>query len=51
MESRKMVLMNLLEGSNGNADTGNRLVDAVEEGESGTNWENSVETHTLPYVK
>ena len=46
-----MVPMNLFEGSNGDADTGNRLVDTVEEGESGTNWENSVETHTLPYVK
>ena len=32
------------------ADIGKRLVDTVEEGESGTNGGNSMETYTLPYV-
>ena len=39
------------QGSNGDADIGNRLVDTVGEGEGGMNWENSMETYTLPYVK
>ena len=30
---------------------GNRLVDKAGEGEGGTNWESSIETYTLPYVK
>ena len=52
MESRKMVLMNL-QGSNGDADIENRLMDpgSGEEGESGMNGENSMEIHNLPYVK
>ena len=29
----------------------NRLVDVVREREDGTNWERSLETYTLPYVK
>ena len=37
MESRKVVLMNLYQGSNRDADLKNRLVDTVGEGESGTN--------------
>ena len=35
----------------GDADIENRLVDTVGEGESGMNWENSMETDTLSYVK
>jgi len=36
-----------------NRDTGieNRLMDTAGEGEGGTNWENSIETYILPYVK
>ena len=37
MESRKMVLMNLLQGSNGKAGIEKRLVDTEGEGEGGTN--------------
>ena len=37
MESRKMVLMNLLQDSSGDADTENRSVDTVVGGEGGTN--------------
>ena len=52
MESRKMVLMNLFAGSNGDADTENRLVDTgVGEGEGEMNGESSMETYTLPYGK
>jgi len=32
-------------------DVKNRLLDSVEEGESGMIWENNTETCTLPYVK
>ena len=39
------------QGSNGDADIGNRLVDTVGEGEGGMNWEKCMETYTLPYVK
>ena len=35
----------------GNADIENRLVDTVGEEEGGMNWENSMETDTLSYVK
>ena len=37
MESKKMILMNLLAGRNGNADIENGLVDTVGEGENGMN--------------
>ena len=37
MESRKVVLMNLFMGRNGDANTENRLVDPAGEGEGGTN--------------
>ena len=37
MESRKMVLMNYLQGSNGDSDIANRLVDTGQDGEGGTN--------------
>ena len=36
MESRKVALMNLSAGSSGEADTENRLVDPVGEGDGGT---------------
>ena len=36
---------------NRDSDIENRLVDTVREGESGTNWESSIETYTLPYVE
>ena len=51
MESRKMVLMNYLQGSNGDSYIANRLVDTGQEGEGGANWESSIETYTLPYIK
>ena len=37
MESRKMVLMNCLQGSSGDSDIANRLVDTGQEGEAGAN--------------
>ena len=40
-----------LQGSSGNPDIENRLVDIMWEGEGGTNWESSIETYTLPYVE
>ena len=40
-----------LQGSRGDTDIENRLVDTVGEGEGGMDWENSTETYTLPYVK
>ena len=51
MESRKTVLMNILQGGNGDADAENRLADTAGEGEGGTNGEGSSETDMLPYVK
>ena len=40
-----------LQGSNRDANIENRLVDTVAEGEGWMNWEHSIETYTLPYVK
>ena len=40
-----------LQGSSGDAEIGNKLEDTVGDGEGGMNWESSLETHTLPYVK
>ena len=40
-----------MQGSNGNIDIMNRLVNTVGEGEHGTNGEVGIETYTLPYVK
>ena len=40
-----------LQGSSGNTHIENRLADTAGEGAGGTNWESSVETHTLPHVK
>ena len=42
MESRKMVLMNLVE---------NGLLDAVGEGEGGMNWESNIDKYALQRVK
>ena len=39
------------EGSKGDADIKNRLLDSVGESEGGMICENSIETYTLPYVK
>ena len=51
MESRKMSPWTYWQGSNGDADIGNRLVDTVGEDEGGTNGESGIETYTLPFVK
>ena len=40
-----------VQGSKGDTDVKNRLLDSVGEGESGMIWENSIKTHTLPYIK
>ena len=40
-----------LQGSNGDADIGNRLVNTAGEGEGGTHWAKSMDTYTWPYVK
>ena len=39
-----------LQGSSGDADTENRLVDTVGGGDGGINWASSIETYTLPYM-
>ena len=40
-----------MQGSKGNTDVKNRLVDSVGESEVGMIGENSIETYTLPYVE
>ena len=40
-----------LQGSSGDADTENTLVDPVWKGEGGMNWKSDVETCILPYLK
>jgi len=40
-----------MQGSKGDTDVKNRLLDSVGEGEGGMIWVNSIETYTLPYVK
>ena len=40
-----------MQGSNEEADTENRLVDTVEEGEDGMTKKSTMEIYTLPYVK
>ena len=40
-----------MQGSKGDTDIKNRLLDSVGEGEGGMIWENSIETYTLPQVK
>ena len=42
---------NGLQGSNGDTDIKNRLLDTVGEGEDGIIWENGPETYSWPYVK
>ena len=39
-----------LQGSSGDTDIENRLVNTVQEAEGGMIWEKSTETHTSPYV-
>ena len=40
-----------MQGSKGDTDIKNRLLDSVGEDKGGMFWENSIETCTLPYVK
>ena len=40
-----------VQGSEGDTDTKNRLLDTMGEGEGGLIWERSIETFTSPYVK
>ena len=40
-----------MQSSTGDTDVNNRLLDSVWEGKGGVTGENSIETHTLPYVK
>ena len=40
-----------MQGTGGDADIENRLVDTEDEGEGCTNGESSIETYILPYVK
>ena len=53
MERERWYWWTYLQGSDGDADIENRLMDTGggEEGEGGTNGESSMEVHTLPYVK
>ena len=41
----------ILQGSHGNTDIEERLVDTVGEGEGGMSWKSDIETYTLLYVK
>ena len=40
-----------MQGSKGETDVKNRLLDSVREGECGVIWENSIEIYVLLYVK
>ena len=40
-----------MQGSKGNTDIKNKLLDTVWVGEGGLVWQNSIETYTLPHVK
>ena len=40
-----------MQGSKGDTDVKNRLLDSVGEGRCGMTWEKSIETCILPYVK
>ena len=40
-----------MQGSRGDTDLKNRVLDSVGKGEGGMIWENSIETYTLSYVK
>ena len=51
MESRKMVLIVLFEGTKGDKYIKNRYLVTVGEGEDGMTWDSSIEAYTWPYVK
>ena len=51
MESRKIVLMNLLQGRNKDSDVQEGLVDTAGEEEHGTNRDSSTDIYILSYVK
>ena len=51
MESRKMVLVNLLKGRDGDPDIGNGPADPVGEGQGGRNGKSSINIHILSCVK
>ena len=40
-----------MQGSKGDTDVKNRILDLVGEGESGMTWENNIEIYTLLYVR
>ena len=40
-----------MQGSKGETNVKNRLLDSVGEGENVMIWENNTETYTLPYIK
>ena len=40
-----------MQGSKGDIDVKNRILDSVGEGEGGMIWGSSIETYKLPYVK
>ena len=40
-----------MQGSKGDSDVKNRLLDSMGEGDDGMIWENSIETRTLPYAE
>ena len=40
-----------MQGSKGDRDINNRLLDSVGEGKGGMIWEKSIQTYTLPYAK
>ena len=42
-----MVLMNLFQGKNRDADIENELVNPAEEGEGGVNWKSGTDIYTL----
>ena len=39
-----------VQGSKGDKDVKNRLLETMEEGEGGMIWENSIKSYALPYV-
>ena len=51
MESKKVILMKLFPGRNRGSDIENKFIDTVVVGESGMNWESSIEMYTLAYAK
>ena len=51
MGSKKMVLVHLFQGMNGDKNGENELINTVGEGESGTDGESSIDKYTLSHVK